>query len=166
MISSSFQACLSDVYKGEILGESAFDQMLLGAVDSEQIYILGSLLQFETEGKAILRPLLVRLGLPIFEDPESKQAGSAGGNELNGLPWIERFGSLGDIVRTQYLPRYLELATLISAEDEPEAARVAAFMGRHESALVAVADNVVAGNLDPIAPVVALLNFPLPRPAA
>jgi hypothetical protein len=31
---------------------------------------------------------------------------------------------------------------------------------------VAVADNVVAGSLDPIAPVVALLNFPLPRPAA
>jgi hypothetical protein len=74
MISSSFQACLSDVHKGEILGESAFDQMLLGAVDSEQIYILGSLFQFETESKAILRPLLVRLGPPNIRGP-GEQAG-------------------------------------------------------------------------------------------
>jgi len=165
MISNSLLACLTDVYKGEILGESAFDRMLIGAAGPEQKFIIGSLRQFETEGKAILRPLLMRLGLPIIEDLASRQAGSTGGLQLNDLPWIERFGDIGDTVKTQFLPRYLELATLVSAEEEPDAARVAAFMGRHERALAAVADNVVAGIPDPVAPVVALLNFPLPRPA-
>jgi hypothetical protein len=164
MITKAFQECLTDVYRGEIIGEAAFDRMLGGLVEPEQKYIIGSLLQFETEGKAIVRPLLVRLGLPIGEDAEAKAQGLAGGTTLNGMPWIERFAGLRDTVKSKFLPRYAELATLVSAEDEPEAARVAKFMAEHERALVALAENVVAGNPNPAAPATALLHFPLPRP--
>ncbi|MEE4361141.1 MAG: hypothetical protein V2I63_06410 [Pseudomonadales bacterium] len=84
---------------------------------------------------------------------------------MNSLPWAERFGAMRDLVTAHYLPRYEELASLVSADEDPEAARIAAFMGGHERALLTLAENVVAGVDDPAAPVVRLLHFPLPRPA-
>ena len=123
------------------------------------------MLQFETEGKAIIRPLLMRLGLSMLEDPAGRTGGAAGGAYLNALLWIERFAALQDLVKSTYLPRYLEFATLVSSDEDPDAARVAAFMAAHECAIVALAANVMAGQADPVAPVAALLHFPLPRPA-
>ena len=139
---------------------------MLGSADgAEQRYVVGSLLQLETEGKAVIRPLLMQLGLWTVEDPAGRGEGTAAGAALSAVPWAERFAMVRDTTNTVYLPRYLELATLVSAEDDPEAAKVAAFMGRHERALVALAGNVVAGTADPAAPVAALLHFRLPRPA-
>jgi hypothetical protein len=84
---------------------------------------------------------------------------------LSNLPWVERFVALRSLVEANYLPRYVELATLVSVEEDREAARIAAFMGAHERALVKLAANVISGHDDPAAPVAALLHFPLPRPA-
>jgi hypothetical protein len=165
MVTKAFRECLIDVYRGEVAGEAAFESMLGIADGAEQQYVVGSLLQFETEGKAIIRPLLMRLGLSMLEDPEGRAGGAAGGAQLNALPWVERFAILQEMVKANYLPRYLELATLVSRDDDPEAARVAAFMGLHEQAVVALAGNVMAGTADPVAPIAALLHFPLPRPA-
>ena len=162
MLTKAFQECLIDVHRGEVLGEAAFESMLGAATNAQERYVIGSLLQLETEGKAIVRPLLVRLGLSVL-DPDGHAAGSAGGEQLSQLPWIERFAALRDLTKANYLPRYLELATLVSADEEPEAARIAAFMGTHERAVVEIADNIVGGKSDPAAPVVALLHFPLPR---
>lgn len=164
MATKAFTECLIDVYRGEIAGEAVFGGMLEIADDARQRYILGSLLQLETEGKAILRPLLMRLGLSMLEDSESRSGGTAGAAGLNALPWAERFAMLQEVVKTTYLPRYLELATLVSADEDGEAARIAAFMGSHERAVVAVAGNVVSGEPDPVAPIAALLHFPLPHP--
>src|SRR5262245_50977118 len=99
------------------------------------------MLQFETEGKAIMRPLLMRLGLSMLEDPESRSGGAAAAAAMSGLGWGERFGALRQVVESTYLPRYLELATLVSPEGDAEAARIAAFMGTHERAVVTVAEN-------------------------
>jgi hypothetical protein len=164
MVTKAFQECLVDVYRGEVAGEAAFDGMLAIAEDAQQRYVIGSLLQFETEGKARVRPLLMRLGLSMLEDAEQRAAGAAGGAQLNTLPWTERFATLQAMVQANYLPRYLELGTLVAPEEDPEAARVAAFMASHERALVSLAGRIAAGEADPVAPVAELLQFPLPRP--
>lgn len=165
MVSSLFRECLMDVYFGEHAGEAAFEAMFTGAEDEEQRYVLGTLLQFETEGKALMRPLISRLGLPLFDAARSSAGGASAGEQLNALPWRDRFAALGDVVRTNYLPRYQELATLVAPDEDTEAERIARFMGDHERALVALADNIVQGVENPAAPVVALLHFPLARPA-
>jgi hypothetical protein len=165
MVTKAFTECLIDVYRGEVAGEAAFESMLATADGVEQQYVIGSLLQLETEGKAIIRPLLARLGLSMLEDPEGRAGGAAGGAHLGSLPWVERFVTLRSLVEANYLPRYLELGTLVSAEEDREAARIAAFMAVHERAVVELAGNVISGKADPAAPVAALLHFPLPRPA-
>lgn len=164
MPSKAFQECLLDVYHGEMAGEAAFEGMLARADDPLQRYVVGSLLQFETEGKALMRPLLMRYGLSLRDNHESMSGASAAAKQVNELPWVARFATLGDMVRTNYLPRYVELSTLVSADEDPEAARISLFMASHERALVKLTENVVAGVDDPAAPVTALLHFPLPRP--
>jgi hypothetical protein len=57
------------------------------------------------------------------------------------------------------------LATLVSDEEDAEAARIARFMGDHERALVALSDNVAQGVDNPAAPAAAILHFPLVRPS-
>ena len=128
MVTKAFHECLIDVYRGEVSGEAAFESMLGTADGVQQQYVMGSLVQFETEGKAIIRPLLMRLGLSMLEDSEGRAAGAAGGAQLGSLPWVERFAALRGLVEVNYLPRYLELGTLVSAEEDREAARIAAFM--------------------------------------
>lgn len=165
MASRAFREGLIEVYGGEVLGEAVFAEMLAAeAGDPRRAYVVGSLLQLETEAKAMMRPVLARLGLPFTESPEGRAQGVTVGAQLGQLPWVERFAAIHETVSRDFLPRYVELASLVSPEDDPEAARLAAFMGAHERALVAVAANIVAGAQDPVAPVAALLHFPLPRP--
>lgn len=164
MVAKAFTECLADIYRGEVIGEAAFGGMLEVAADIQQRYILGSLLQLETEGKAIVRPLLLRLGLSLVESGEGRAAGLGAAARLNALPWSERFAALQEALRSKYLPRYLELSTLVAPDEDPEAARIAAFMARHEQALLAVAENIVSGKQNPVEPIVGLMHFPLPQP--
>ena len=137
--------------------------MLSKAETPEQTFIMGSLLQFETEGKALIRPVLSRLGLSMLDSPEGRESGLAASSGMGELPWKDRFAAMRDTVTENFLPRYLELVTLVSEKDDPESARLATFMGKHEQALVATAENVVLGREDPAAPVIAMLHFPLKR---
>jgi hypothetical protein len=50
-------------------------------------------LRFETEGKAIIRPLPDSLD-PMLQDSEGGRPGAAGGAQLGSLPWVERFAAL------------------------------------------------------------------------
>ena len=164
MVSSLFRECLMDVYLGEHSGEAAFEVMLAAAENDEQRYVLGTLLQAETEGKAIMRPLISRLGLPLLDENAIGSEGIAAAESLNALPWRERFASMSEFVKANYLARYEELASLVTAEEDPEAAKIAAFMGDHERALIALSDNVANGVEDAAAPVAAILHFPIQRP--
>ena len=165
MPNQEFLDCLTEVYIGEQIGEVAFEKLLGKAETAEQTHIMGSLLQFETEGKALIRPVLSRLGLSMSDNPQGREDGLAAGSAMGGLPWEERFAAMRDIVTENFLPRYVELATLVSDTEDPEAAKLAKFMGDHERALVATAENVVLGREDPAAPVIAMLHFPLGRSA-
>src|SRR5262249_3282948 len=80
------------------------------------------------------------------------------------LPWVERFVTLRSLVEANYLPRYLELGTLVSAEEDREAARIAAFMAGHERAGVERAGNVISGKGHPAAPGRGRLALPPPPP--
>lgn len=64
MATKDFQECLIDVYRGELTGEVAFESMLAAAETDDERYVPETMLQFETEGKAILRPLLMHFLLP------------------------------------------------------------------------------------------------------
>ena len=163
MANQEFVECLSQVYQDEVTGEVVFETALSQAESAEQEYILGTILQFETEGKAMLRPLLSKFGLSLVEDDAAKEAAAAAAGQMNALTWTERFAAIRDIVKGTYLPRYEELATLVSEKEDTETARIAAFMGRHERAILELAENIVAGRPDPAAPVAALLHFPLPK---
>jgi len=165
MLSNAFKECLLDVYHGEQTGEVAFELMLGQAEDDEQKYILGSLLQLETEGKAMLRPILLKSGLSLLDLPDSRVNGSAAAEQMNQLAWPDRFVSIAELVKTSFLPRYEELATLVSPEEDLEAFKVAKFMGDHERALIAASERIARGESDPAQPIVELLHFPLRRPS-
>lgn len=163
-MNKEFTQCLAEVYHGELVGEVAFDNMMPTAKSEHETYVLGSLLQYETEAKALMRPVLLRCGLSIHDHADAYTAGREAGAGLNGLPWLERFGALREIVVGQFLPRYEELATLITEAEDAEAAKVARFMADHERRLVKLTDNILAGVENPAAPIVELLRNPLPNP--
>ena len=62
MVSQRFLDALLHVYHGEQFGEAVFETLLPQAEDEEQRYVLGTLLQLESEGKAVMRPMLSKLG--------------------------------------------------------------------------------------------------------
>ena len=65
-----FKECLLDVYHAEQTGEVIFESMLRYAQNKEERFILGSMLQLETEAKAIMRPSLVQLELLLLTHQE------------------------------------------------------------------------------------------------
>ena len=164
MVSRIFLDALLAVYHGEHLGEAVFETMLPTAESDEQRYMLGSLLQLESEGKMVMRPLLMKFGLPLDENPESRSNGVAGAGGLMEMSWREKFAAMAASIEVRGLPQYEELATLISADEDAEAYRLAEFMGAHERAILAASENIAAGHPDPVAPVVEILHFPLIKP--
>lgn len=166
MVSKSFLEALLDVYHGEQFGEAVFEELLSQAEDQEQRYILGSLLQLESEGKAIMRPVLTKLGLSLDEDPKSRPRGVAGAQGLHDLPWKEKFAAMAAGIRAKGLPQYEELGTLVTPEEDQEAFALAQFMGKHERAILAASENIATGASGSISPVVEILHFPLIKPAS
>ena len=94
MQNKAFQQCLADVYHGEIVGEVAFDNMLSQVSAPQEQYIVGSLLQYEAEAKAMMRPLLMRYGLAMHDANQGYATGQAASGQINQLPWAERFAAL------------------------------------------------------------------------
>jgi hypothetical protein len=163
-LSKEFKECLVDVYGGEVLGETMFGEMLDAAKTPAETYVIGSMLQLETEGKATVRPLLARLGLSLRESGDERAHGSGFAAKLNKQPWAERFKMIQGSIEKFFLPRYLELGKLVSKEEDPEAARIAAFMGEHERSLLLAATAAATGTGDAVAPLAKILRNPLSRP--
>ena len=164
MVSEAYKECLIDIYRGEQVGEAIFETMLPWAKDNEQRYILGSLLQLETEGKAIIRPVLMKFGLSVAEIPETRAEGAAAAAGIEDQSWLDQFATMAKGIEKVFLPKYEELAKLVTEEEDVEAYRLAKFMGEHERAIMQASRNVAAGADDPLAPVNNLLRFPLIRP--
>ena len=162
MVDSAYLKGIVELYQGEVLGEVVFDHLLRTVEGNEQRYKVATMLQLETETKARLRPLLVRRGLDLCEDPAFRAEGTAIAEALAPLPWQEKMNALYQTLRDRFVPRYKEIAAMAPPED----ADVTASMVEHESALLEMARRELSGMVDRSAePVVALLKFPLPRSA-
>ena len=159
-MNKKFKECLSEVYLGEQAGEMIFDSLLTMAEDDDQRYIFSNMLQLETEGKAIMRPLLVKLGIPIEENITLRNQGLEMAESFKGITFKEQFENIYQSVKNYYLPQYEELSTLVDEEDA-EACFIANFMGEHERSILLAADNIIKDKQDPIKPVRDLLRFPL-----
>ena len=93
-MNQKFKECLSEVYLGEQAGEMIFDSLLTMAEDDDQRYIFSNMLQLETEGKAIMRPLLVKLGIPIEENITLRNQGLEMAENFKGLTFKEQFENI------------------------------------------------------------------------
>ena len=159
-MNQKFKECLSEVYLGEQAGEMIFDSLLTMAEDDDQRYIFSNMLQLETEGKAIMRPLLVKLGIPIEENITLRNQGLEMAESFKGITFKEQFENIYQSVKNYYLPQYEELSALVDEEDS-EAYFIANFMGEHERSILLAADNIIKDKQDPVKPVRDLLRFPL-----
>ena len=159
-MNKKFKECLTEVYLGEQAGEMIFDSLLMMAEDDDQRYIFSNMLQLETEGKAIMRPLLVKLGIPIEENITLRNQGLEMAESFKGITFKEQFENIYQSVKNYYLPQYEELSALVDEEDS-EACFIANFMGEHERSILLAADNIIKDKQDPVKPVRDLLRFPL-----
>ncbi len=164
MVSQMFKECLIEIYIGEQHGEAIFDTLLPKAQNDEQRFILSSLLQLETEGKARIRPILMKYDLSMVEHPDSKSYGKSAVEPLKDMSWTEQFAAMAKAIESVFLPKYQRLAKLVTEEEDAQAYELAKFMGDHEYALMVTSENIAVGRADSIAPVVELLQFPLIRP--
>ena len=71
---ADFHHGLIEYYRGETIGEVLFDGLLSSRTESRHRYVMGTMLQLETETKARLRPAMVKHALPIIEDPSARFA--------------------------------------------------------------------------------------------
>ena len=166
MVSQRFKDALLSVYHGEQFGEAFFESLLPYSENDEQRFIVGSLLQLESEGKAVMRPVLAKLQLALDEDSGSRPRGEAAVLAMKEMSWREKYSAIASGIRAKGLPQYEELATLVSAEEDREAYALADFMGRHERAVLTVAENIATDQRYPVEPVIELLHFPLSRPVS
>ena len=156
-----FRECLLEVYLGEQAGEMIFEAMLPKAEDENQRYIFSNMLQLETEGKAIMRPLLVKLGIPIEENKLLRQQSLEIAENFVGMTFKEQFENIYQSVKNHYLPMYEELSTLIDKEEDKEAYFIANFMGDHERSILLASENIIKNVPDPVRPIRDLLRFPI-----
>ncbi len=164
MANQKFKDALLEIYHGEQLGEAFFSTLLQEAENDHQHYILGALLQLETEGKAKIRPVLVRYGLSLSDNTQSIAEGVKSAQEMQAMPWSEKFAAMAAYVKAQALPQYEALAGMVGEDEDEEARQIAHFLGEHERRVLAVAENVVAGDNDPAAVLMDFLHFPLKPP--
>ena len=126
-----------------------------------QSYILGSLLHLETEGNLVMRPLILKLGLPLADNKNAIAEGESAAQAMMDLSWTAKLVAIVSIIREHGLPQYEALVGMVSAKTEKDAYDLALFMGEHERIILAAAENMVAGKKDPMAPLAKILNFPL-----
>ena len=161
-MNQKFRECLLEVYLGEQAGEMIFEAMLPMAEDNNQRYIFSNMLQLETEGKAIMRPLLVKLDIPIEENKLLRQQGLEIAENFRGMSFKEQFENIYQSVKNHYLPQYEELLTLVNEEeDDDEAFFIANFMGDHERSILLASENIINDVSDPVQPIRDLLRFPI-----
>ena len=159
-MNKKFKECLTEVYLGEQAGEMIFESLLTTARDDNQRYIFSNMLQLETEGKAIMRPLLVELGIPIEENKLLRDQGLQIAESFKEMSFTEKFENIYQSVKNYYLPQYEELSTLVDEEDS-EAYYIANFMGEHERSILLAAENIIKDKQDPVKPIRDLLKFPI-----
>jgi len=152
-----FRPALYEQYQGEVFGEVALNRLLLTFQTPRQQYLLGTVLQFETETKARLRPTVAQLGLDIAELDESKGAGNDLADQVQGLEWSDCMQALCEIV-TPVVSRFEEIADI--APDNFRA--LAESMIEHEKLIKQLFEQEARGEENhAVVKIGSLLRYPL-----
>ena len=160
MALDEFKKGIMEMYQGEVIGEGFTNRLLAFYDDPLQRYKVAVMLQLETETKARLRPVIMRLGLDPTELEESRRVGHAFAERLAGLDWTEAMAQLRDGVKP-YVDRYLEVETMAPAEYR----EIAHSMVVHEQAFYRFAELEAAGNTtNSLDDIIAQLTYQLPKP--
>jgi hypothetical protein len=158
MDKDAYLAGVRELYDGEIIGEGLFST-LLDNCPADKRHGMGLLLQLESEAKVKLRPMLLRLGLPIAESAAMRSAGVEFAGKLRDMEWADGMRMVADLSRP-YLERYKVLA----AAAEPADRELTSFMVAHEQAVVDFAELEAAGQSEAAAETVTrLLETKLPQ---
>ena len=80
-----YRSALEEQYQGEVAGETSICQLLKQFTSPRQQYLLGSMLQLETETKARLRPAAAKLGISLIESDSARASGEALADLVKGL---------------------------------------------------------------------------------
>jgi hypothetical protein len=145
---------------GEMLGE-AMVSVLAGAAETpEQRHKWASLLQLESETKVRLRAFAAGIGVSVLEDEDRRRQGVERAEAMAGMSWPEAMASFRDLVAPA-VGWYRKLEAMGPDADKPMLRAALA----HELALLDFLDAELRGAPDALAPVVALLDHPLPPPA-
>lgn len=166
MVSDTYRDSLLGVYHGEQFGEAFLATLLKFTENDEQDFILGSLLQLETEGKAKVRPLLARLGASLEDDPKSIERGVRMACDMSQMGWQDKFKAMAAGIKEHGLPQYEALMEMDFADEDAEAYQTALFIGEHERVILQVCENIVADTPNPTLPLADFLDFPLSSPSA
>jgi hypothetical protein len=148
-------------YQGEVLGEAFGASYVRLEGDPDRRHKWASLMQLETETKALLRPFLIRLGLGVEQSDVSEQI--AGFAKLyHAKTWRQHMDELSDITAF-YLGKFREIE-MAAPEDERSTAR---YMIAHETAIHDFARAELAGDArGSLAGLVGQLRWPLPAPTS
>jgi hypothetical protein len=152
---------LMELFQGEVIGESLFDRMLPNCEDSRQRYVVGTMLQLETETKARLRQAAAERGMDFWEDDNERTAGEGMARDLASASWEDKMRAIHDVLRDTYVPRYKEIAATAPAEDK----ELADYMVVHETSLFETTRRELAGDTEnSIETILPQLRYPLPVP--
>jgi hypothetical protein len=144
---------------GEMLGEAMTSALAEAAETPDQRYKWASLLQLESETKVRLRAFAAGIGASVLEDEERRRQGIERAEAMAGMSWAEAMASFRDLVAPA-VGWYRKLEAMGPDADKPMLRAALA----HEVALLDFLDAELRGEPDAIAPVVALLDHPLPLP--
>ena len=151
---------LSEQYQGEVIGEVAINCLLQRFRSPRQQYLLGSVLQLETETKARLRPAAAELGIDIIESEESRTAGFAFRDMVEGLDWQSSMKVIAEAL-IPYVSKYEEILNIAP----PEYKELAELMVVHERSIQQLWEWEARGEGDSaIGEINKQLLFPLPSP--
>lgn len=144
---------------GEMLGEAMISVLAGAAETAEQHYKWASLLQLESETKVRLRAFAAGIGVSVLEDEERRRQGVASAEAMSGMTWTEAMTSFRDLVAPA-VGWYRKLEAMGPDADKPTLRAALA----HEVALLDFLEAELRGEPDTLAPVIALLDHPIPAP--
>ncbi len=157
---AEYKVGLSEQYQGEIIGEVAMNCLLPRFFSPRQQYLLGTVLQLETETKARLRPVVVELGIDITESEDSRKAGFEFGGMVEGLDWQRSMEVLAEAL-IPYVTKYQEILDIAPQEFK----EIAELMVVHERSIQQLWEREALGEGDSaIDEINKQLLFPLPNP--
>ena len=150
---------LYEQYQGEVTGEVALNRLLVRFQSPRQQYLLGTVLQLETETKARLRATVALLGLDIVESEEAQRAGNELADVVDGLDWQSSMKTLGDAL-TPVVTRFEDIAEIGPEEYQD----LAESMVVHEKLIKQLFDDEAQGaGLSAAAEISSQLRFALPE---